>query len=258
MSLKWCMERAASSEKEHSLLDYLKSKEGAIILSIFSEVKEYLTARQVAEYYGLQVKRNGLACCPFHDDKHPSMKIDTNYHCFACGVGGDAVDYASRMFGLSQYDAALKLIEDFQLQISVRGKTAFNEQEKARIRKEKAKKERIIHIKERFRKWCNQSIDILRNCLLEVEKIENFLREKQPDIVFSDDYAQILHAAPIMNYWLDILCMGETAEKQELFIKNRREVEKLVQRVRSSGKRIMGESRGSTGCRDEQCGGCAL
>ena len=258
MSLKWCMERAASSEKEHSLLDYLKSKEGAIILSIFSEVKEYLTARQVAEYYGLQAKRNGLACCPFHDDKHPSMKIDKNYYCFACGAGGDAVDYASRMFGLSQYDAALKLIEDFQLQISVRGKTAFNEQEKARIRKEKAKKERIIHIKERFRKWCNQSIDILRNCLLEVEKIENFLREKQPDIVFSDDYAQILHAAPIMNYWLDILCMGETAEKQELFIKNRREVEKLVQRVRSSGKRIMGESRGSAGCRDEQCGGCAL
>ena len=258
MSLKWCMERAASSEKEHSLLDYLKSKEGAIILSIFSEVKEYLTARQVAEYYGLQAKRNGLACCPFHDDKHPSMKIDKNYYCFACGAGGDAVDYASRMFGLSQYDAALKLIEDFQLQISVRGKTAFNEQEKARIRKEKAKKERIIHIKERFRKWCNQSIDILRDCLLEVEKIENFLRDKPPDIVFSDDYAQILHAAPIMNYWLDILCMGETAEKQELFIKNRREVEKLVQRVRSSGKRIMGESRGSTGCRDEQRGGCAL
>ena len=258
MSLKWCMERAASSEKEHSLLDYLKSKEGAIILSIFSEVKEYLTARQVAEYYGLQAKRNGLACCPFHDDKHPSMKIDKNYYCFACGAGGDAVDYASRMFGLSQYDAALKLIEDFQLQISVRGKTAFNEQEKARIRKEKAKKERIIHIKERFRKWCNQSIDILRDCLLEVEKIENFLRDKPSDIVFSDDYAQILHAEPIMNYWLDILCMGETAEKQELFIKNRREVEKLVQRVRSSGKRIMGESRGSTGCRDEQCGGCAL
>ena len=258
MPLKWRMERVASSEKEHSLLDYLKSKEGAIILSIFSEVKEYLTARQVAEYYGLQVKRNGLACCPFHDDKHPSMKIDTNYHCFACGVGGDAVDYASRMFGLSQYDAALKLIEDFQLPISVRGKTAFNEQEKARIRKEKAEKERIIHIKERFRKWCNQSIDILRDCLLEVEKIENFLWNKPPDIVFSDDYAQILHAAPIMNYWLDILCMGETAEKQELFIKNRREVEKLVQRVRSSGKRIMGESRGSTGCRDEQCGGCAL
>lgn len=245
MPLKWRMERVASSEKEHSLLDYLKSKEGAIILSIFSEVKEYLTARQVAEYYGLQVKRNGLACCPFHDDKHPSMKIDTNYHCFACGVGGDAVDYASRMFGLSQYDAALKLIEDFQLPISVRGKTAFNEQEKARIRKEKAEKERIIHIKERFRKWCNQSIDILRDCLLEVEKIENFLRDKPPDIVFSDDYAQILHAAPIMNYWLDILCMGDISERQELFLMDRKKVEEIAAKVCAGRKRIMGCSRGS-------------
>ena len=168
------------------------------------------------------------------------------------------IDYVSRMHGLSQYNAALKLIEDFQLPISVRGKAMFNEQEKVRIKKEKAEKERIIHIKERFKRWCNQSIDILRDCLLEVEKVENFLRNKPPDNVFSDDYAQILHAVPIMNYWMDILCMGETAEKQELFMKNRREVAKLVQRVRSSGKRIMGESRGSAGCRDEQRGRCAL
>ncbi len=80
---------------------HLKSKEGAIILSIFSEVKEYLTARQVAECYGLKVRKNGTACCPFHDDKYPSVKIGKNYHCFACGVGGDAVDYlrwANRRF----------------------------------------------------------------------------------------------------------------------------------------------------------------
>lgn len=117
--------------EQHMPLDCQKSKKGAIILSIFSEVKEHLTARQAAEYYGLQVKRNGMACCPFHDDKHPSMKIDNNYHCFACGVGGDAVDYVSRMFGLSQYDAALKLVENFSLQISISGSRNFNEQEKA-------------------------------------------------------------------------------------------------------------------------------
>ena len=84
---------SAISINYYGLLFVPKSKEGAIILSIFSEVKEHLTARKAVEYYGLQVKRNGLACCPFHDDKHPSMKIDKNYHCFACGVGGDSVDY---------------------------------------------------------------------------------------------------------------------------------------------------------------------
>ena len=98
-------------------------------MNIFSEVKEHLTARQAAEFYGLKVKRNGIACCPFHDDKHPSMKIDRNYHCFACGVGGDAIDYVSRMFGLSQYDAALKLIEDFTLPVDVKKNEGLNAQE---------------------------------------------------------------------------------------------------------------------------------
>ena len=55
-------------------------------MNIFREVKERVTARQVAERYGLKVRRNGMACCPFHNDKHPSMKIDRNYYCFACGA----------------------------------------------------------------------------------------------------------------------------------------------------------------------------
>ena len=62
-------------------------------MNIFSEVKEQLTTRQVAESYGLRIRKNGVACCPFHDDRHPSMKVDKNYHCFACGVGGDVIDY---------------------------------------------------------------------------------------------------------------------------------------------------------------------
>ena len=28
------------------------------------------------------------------------MKVDKNYHCFACGVGGDAIDYTARMYEL--------------------------------------------------------------------------------------------------------------------------------------------------------------
>lgn len=40
-------------------------------MPIFKEIKEHLTTRQIAEYYGLRVGRNGMVCCPFHDDKHP-------------------------------------------------------------------------------------------------------------------------------------------------------------------------------------------
>ena len=45
-------------------------------MTIFEQVKECVTARQAAEHYGIKVKNNGMACCPFHDDRHPSMKVD--------------------------------------------------------------------------------------------------------------------------------------------------------------------------------------
>jgi len=86
-------------------------------VTLFEQVKECVTARQAAEHYGIKVKRNGMACCPFHKDRHPSMKADKMYHCFACGVGGDAIDFTARLFGLLQYEAAKKLVEDFGLDI---------------------------------------------------------------------------------------------------------------------------------------------
>ena len=73
-----------------------------------------------AEKYGLKVGRNGMACCPFHNDKHPSMKIDdSHYHCFGCGAHGDAIGFVAAMFGLGQYEAACRINEDFNLGICV-------------------------------------------------------------------------------------------------------------------------------------------
>lgn len=73
-------------------------------MNIFKEIKEYLTALQAAEQYGIKINRNKMACCPFHDDHHPSMKIDQNYYCFACGAKGDVIDFTSRLFGISQFE----------------------------------------------------------------------------------------------------------------------------------------------------------
>ena len=53
-----------------------------------------------------------MACCPFHDDKHPSMKVDRRFHCFGCQADGDVIDFTARLFGLNKKDAALKLAED--------------------------------------------------------------------------------------------------------------------------------------------------
>ena len=83
---------------------------------IFKLVKANITTRQAAEYYGLNVQRNGMTLCPFHDDHAPSLKVDTRFYCFGCQVKGDVIDFVSKLFGLSLIQAAQKLAADFGLE----------------------------------------------------------------------------------------------------------------------------------------------
>lgn len=83
-------------------------------MDIFATVKAAVTVRQAAEHYGLQGSRNSMVCCPFHDDRHPSMKLNERYfYCFGCGATGDVIDLVAKLFGLSSYEAAKKLAHDF-------------------------------------------------------------------------------------------------------------------------------------------------
>ena len=66
-------------------------------MNVFEAVKQSVTTRQAAEHYGIRVGRNGMACCPFHNDKTPSMKLDRRYHCFGCGADGDVIDFAAAL-----------------------------------------------------------------------------------------------------------------------------------------------------------------
>ena len=89
--------------------------------NVFETVKQSVTTRQAAEFYGIPVGRNRMACCPFHDDRHPSMKVDRRFHCFACQGDGDVIDFTSRLFGLGSKEAALKLAEDFSVSLDSKG-----------------------------------------------------------------------------------------------------------------------------------------
>ena len=83
--------------------------------NVFEVVKQSISTREAAEMYGIAVKRGGMACCPFHDDKHPSMKVDTRFHCFGCGADGDVIDFTSRLYNLTPKESAEKLAQDFGL-----------------------------------------------------------------------------------------------------------------------------------------------
>ena len=83
-------------------------------MTLFELVKQNICVPDAAEHYGLQVNRNGMCSCPFHEDRHPSMKLNERYfYCFGCGATGDVIDFVARLFGLSSYEAAKKLAYDF-------------------------------------------------------------------------------------------------------------------------------------------------
>lgn len=75
-------------------------------------MKESVTMQQAAEYCGTAVDQKGLAMCPFHHDKHPSLRIYPNgkgFYCFACGAGGDQIKFVARYHDISNYEAAKQL-----------------------------------------------------------------------------------------------------------------------------------------------------
>ena len=85
-------------------------------MNIFEIVKAAVPVRQAAEHYGVKAGRNGMACCPFHNDRHPSLKLNEEYFfCFGCGAAGDVVDFATKLFDLGSLQAAQRLAADFGL-----------------------------------------------------------------------------------------------------------------------------------------------
>ena len=85
-------------------------------MTIYETIKAAISVKQAAEHYGLKANRNGMAYCPFHTDRHPSLKLNEDYFfCFGCGAKGDVIDLVARLFNLTNLQAAQKLASDFGL-----------------------------------------------------------------------------------------------------------------------------------------------
>lgn len=82
------------------------------------EIKAAVSCRQLLEDNGIQVNRQGFAVCPFHGDRDASLKIykgDRGWCCFGCHKGGDVINLARELYGLTFQDAVRRLGEDYGL-----------------------------------------------------------------------------------------------------------------------------------------------
>lgn len=189
-------------------------------MNVFEAVKDNVTTRQAAEMYGIRMGRNGMAVCPFHNDKNPSMKVDKRFHCFACQADGDAVDFVSRLYGLPCREAAVKLADDFGISHDNRMKTSV----KPKIREPDPKQE--------FQQEERHYYKVLTDYFHLLRTWENQYAPKQPDDVWHPLFVEALQKRVYTEYLLDVLLYGSLEEQKALVMEQKKEVIKIEQRIR--------------------------
>jgi hypothetical protein len=168
-------------------------------LKIFETVKQSVTARQAAKAYGLEVDVHGMALCPFHDDHHPSLKLDQRFYCFGCGAGGDVIDFTTKLFGVSLKDTAQKLAEDFG--ITPRPPTE-------------------VHIPKRHAEPCPDSerlcIFVLRGYLRLLRIWRLRYEPAAPGAPMDDRFVESCQMEATINFFLDALIVGDPALRERV------------------------------------------
>ena len=181
--------------------------------------KQNVTTRQAAELYGIRVGRNGMAVCPFHNDKNPSMKVDKRFHCFACQADGDVIDFVSRLFGLPSKEAAMKIADDFGI--------SYDSRQKPSIRP----KIREPTPEQKYQQEENHCYKILSDYFHLLRKWEKQYAPQQSDEVWHPLFVEALQRKSHVEYQLDVLLYGTSEEKKALVAEQRKEVMKLEQRI---------------------------
>ncbi|MCL2053007.1 MAG: CHC2 zinc finger domain-containing protein [Oscillospiraceae bacterium] len=179
--------------------------------NIFTEVKERLNLREVAEYYGLEVNRGGFASCLFHAERTPSMKLyDDHFHCYGCPHHGDVTDLTAAFFNLSPIESTQKLAFDFGIISAHRKfeKPAIKEQIKHYSQASKERKaERILRDYCDFLSYCRREYapkeqgenlhPLFTHSLTELDKFEYYrdafiFGSKDERMAFMCDFAGVL------------------------------------------------------------------
>ena len=168
--------------------------------SVFEVVKQSVTTREAAEHYGIAVGRGGMACCPFHDDRHPSMKVDTRFHCFGCGADGDVIDFTARLYDLPPREAAEKLALDFGL--------AYDSQAPPRRRYVRQKTEAQKLKEKREHGW-----RVLADYYHLLRKWETDYSPKTPDEDPHLRFMEAIQKKDYMGYLLDTFLDSSTEEQ---------------------------------------------
>lgn len=181
--------------------------------NIFRAVCDAVHLQEVITAY-TDVEFNKNKCrCMFHNDCEPSFSIYGKngrelWHCFGCGIGGDAVSWVERYFNLKPLEAVRKLNNDFRLGLKVGGRLSKADRQRL------FELERQRKIETAWRSWQRQ------HELSEIDKVKALEQEKkqadaagnweksaqlQSDIDFIDYQLESI-SDRTESEWIDLYC----------------------------------------------------
>ena len=187
--------------------------------NLFEVVKQSVTVREAAEMYGIAVGRGGMACCPFHDDRHPSLKLNEDYfYCFGCGATGDVIDFTARLYDLSPKEAAEKLAQDFGL--------AYDSKAPVRRNHVRQKSEAQARKENREHAW-----RVLADYYHLLRKWETDYSPRTPDEAPHPRFLEAIQKKDYMGYLLDTFLDSSTEEQDQWIAEHTAEISAIEGRV---------------------------
>ena len=172
----------------------------------------------MARFYGLQINRSGMACCPFHEERTPSLKVyDDHFYCFGCGATGDCTGFVAKLFGISQFEAAKKISYDFGLNL-------INREIAVPVNKG-------LQAENEYRMWLHKASVTISEYLTRLAKWGKIYAPRnfgeQPNPLFVES----LTKRDYIEYLANILNYGSDNEKRQLYSSCREDITKIRERL---------------------------
>ena len=157
---------------------------------------DILTTIEKERFKPIQKGKSFWLSCPFHADKTPSFKIDTDkqrFYCFGCGASGDSISFIQRLNG-SNFKEALQYL---------------NLQEPLKINSEQQKKRALVNdFREREKSLKKELTDFVRDFYSVTRDLKTW--EEVEELV--EDFQLI----SLAEYFLEILSEGTDRQKYNL------------------------------------------
>jgi len=210
------------------------------VLSVnpFDTIKETLPIGDIVRFYGIEVKRNNQALCPFHSEKTPSFTIfpkTNSFKCFGCGAGGSVIDFAMLIHSTDALEAAKILDNNNHLGLF---DYEPSQEEKNWLKEQQAQREANKRLDKAFRGFMDKAFDLL--CaylhLLNDWKTDHAPKTAQEMDTVSPLFVEACHRLDYIEYLTDGLLNATLDDEISFYQSHRKELRNIATRLQQHSR----------------------